>query len=317
MNSAILDVDLMAFERGDTAATSGCGRWGAKKPGHWFRVYEIRSLQLLMDSAYGMLESFFSMDLATKRRFEVGGSSGQTGYTGVLRETAADSDWADWKEMLNWSVPPPLSHPLRRHFPTLYPEPVLPDALVPGLTRVLMQFHQALADLQRRFLRVVALAMGCAETFFEEMVRDAPTLTRAIHYPPMAEAPPGEHLWAAAHGDINLITALPRASGPGLQVLVDNHLGGCDPPRGSGDHQFRIDARTVIQRSDPLWTASGCQPRRILGWAPGGGAVLPRQALDRADTGGILLYAGPSPAFCGDHRRLGPGEHALRDQPAG
>ncbi len=28
------------------------------------------------------------------------------------------------------------------------------------------------------------------------------------------------HVWAAEHGDINLITALPRASGPGLQVRV-------------------------------------------------------------------------------------------------
>ena len=29
-------------------------------------------------------------------------------------------------------------------------------------------------------------------------------------------------MWAAAHGDINLITALPRATAPGLQVKVDD-----------------------------------------------------------------------------------------------
>ena len=50
------------------------------------------------------------------------------------------------------------------------------------------------------------------------MLRDGSTLTRAIRYPPMPEAPGGEHVWAGEHGDINLITALPRATAPGLQV---------------------------------------------------------------------------------------------------
>jgi isopenicillin N synthase-like dioxygenase len=38
----------------------------------------------------------------------------------------------------------------------------------------------------------------------------------------MPEAPEGgEHVWAGAHADINLITALPRATAPGLQVKTD------------------------------------------------------------------------------------------------
>ena len=52
------------------------------------------------------------------------------------------------------------------------------------------------------------------------MVSEAPTLTRAIRYPPMDELGEAGHVWAAEHGDINLITALPRATAPGLQVLV-------------------------------------------------------------------------------------------------
>jgi isopenicillin N synthase-like dioxygenase len=34
-------------------------------------------------------------------------------------------------------------------------------------------------------------------------------------------APGSEHVWAGEHGDINLITALPRATARGLQVKVD------------------------------------------------------------------------------------------------
>jgi isopenicillin N synthase-like dioxygenase len=93
---------------------------------------------------------------------------------GPLVETAAGHALADWKEMLNWSQPPAIDHPLRRRFPHLYPEPLFPQALVPGITEVLVAFHLAIADLQRRFLRVVALAMGCDESFFEEIVSDAP-----------------------------------------------------------------------------------------------------------------------------------------------
>jgi hypothetical protein len=33
----------------------------------------------------------------------------------------------------------------------------------------------------------------------------------------MGEMPDDGHVWAGAHGDINLITALPRATAPGLR----------------------------------------------------------------------------------------------------
>ncbi|MFM7871234.1 MAG: isopenicillin N synthase family dioxygenase, partial [Actinomycetota bacterium] len=160
------------------------------------------------------------------------GSHGQTGYTGLLVETAASSDKPDWKEMLNWASPIPSGHPLRRRFPGSYPDQLLPDAAVPGISKVLYQFHDAIADLQKRFLRVIAVGIGCHETFFDDMVTDGPTLTRAIRYPSMKDAPAGGHIWAGAHGDINLITALPRASAPGLQVEVDGVWVDAIPPDG-------------------------------------------------------------------------------------
>jgi isopenicillin N synthase-like dioxygenase len=93
-----------------------------------------------------------------------------------------------------------------------------------------MDVHQAIAELQRRFLRVIAIGLGCAETFFDEMVLAAPTLSRAIHYPPMAAGPGEGHVWAAAHDDINLITALPRATATGLQVEVEGRWVSAIPP---------------------------------------------------------------------------------------
>jgi isopenicillin N synthase-like dioxygenase len=109
---------------------------------------------------------------------------------------------------------------------------------------VLYEFHEAIADLQRRFLRVIAEGIGCHETFFDEMVRDGPTLTRAIRYPSMAELGDDGHVWAAAHGDINLITALPRATAPGLQVRVDEEWVDAVSPEG----QVIINTGIMLER---------------------------------------------------------------------
>ncbi len=232
MAEAILDVDLLAFERGSQRAREAVVDGVRRSLATGF-VYTNSDLPVdLLDSAYGLLQRFFALEAGAKRRFRAPGANGQTGYTDLLVETAAGSAHPDWKEMLNWSAPLPLGHPLRRRFPELYPEQVLPEAAVPGITALLAEFHRAIADLQRRFLRVIALAMGCAEDFFEEMVSEAPTLTRALRYPPMAQAPAQGHLWAAAHGDINLITALPRATGPGLQVRVAGEWLEAAPPEG-------------------------------------------------------------------------------------
>lgn len=45
------------------------------------------------------------------------------------------------------------------------------------------------------------------------------TLLRVLHYPPLLGAQEPGAVRAAAHGDINLLTILPAASEPGLQVL--------------------------------------------------------------------------------------------------
>ena len=232
MADQILDVDLLAFESG-SEATRRAVVDGVRRSLTTGFVYTSSDLSDdLLDEAYGMLAEFFSMTSEVKQRFVAPGAHGQTGYTGLLVETAASSDKPDWKEMLNWASPIPSGHPLRRKFPGSYPDQLLPDEVVPGISKVLYAFHDAIADLQRRFLRVIALGIGCAETFFDDMVQDGPTLTRAIRYPSMKGAPAGGHIWAGAHGDINLITALPRATAPGLQVEVDGQWIDAIPPDG-------------------------------------------------------------------------------------
>lgn len=220
MTLSLLDVDLLAFERGSDATRQAVVDGVHKSLRSGFVISRHDLPGDLLDEAYALLATFFHQPLAVKQRFHQPEAHGQTGYTGVLVETAAQEELADWKEMLNWSTPLAEDHPLKIHYPLLYPDPVLPETVVPGITAVLTRFHATMADFQRRFLRVIALGLGASETFFEEMVQDAPTLTRALRYPPMAEAPGEGHQWAAPHADINLITLLPRATASGLEVLI-------------------------------------------------------------------------------------------------
>jgi isopenicillin N synthase-like dioxygenase len=244
MAAPILDVDLLAYERGGEATrrAARAGLLQSLRTGFVFSSHDLPSD--LLDAAYGMLADFFHSPLALKQRYHQPEAHGQTGYTGSLVETAAGEEKADWKEMLNWSTPLPVDHPLRRRYPLAYPEAVLPEEVVPGITAVLRRFHDAMADFQRRFLRLIAVALGADEAFFEEMVHEAPTLTRALRYPPLVEAPLVGHPWAAAHADINLITVLPRATGPGLEVCVDGEWQAVVP----ADKQLIINTGLMLER---------------------------------------------------------------------
>ena len=216
--STILDVDLLAFETGTEeerkAVVDGVRR--SLRTGFVYTSHDLSAD--LLDTAYGMLQEFFSLPMEEKQKATVPGSNGQSGYTGLLVETAASSDTPDWKEMINWGHHLPEGHPLQQRYPHRYLGPHLPEEQVPGITEVLLEFKDRVFDLQRRFLRIIALGIGCHESFFDPMITDGTTLTRAIHYPSMEVAPGEDHIWAGEHGDINLITALPRATSRGLQV---------------------------------------------------------------------------------------------------
>jgi isopenicillin N synthase-like dioxygenase len=228
----ILSVDLLAFEQGDVtrrrAMVDGLQR--SLRTGFVYARHDI--LPEVIDEAYELLARFFHLPDDQKRTCGVPGSMGQTGYTGLLVETAASRDVPDWKEMLNWGRELPAGHPLARKFPHRYMPRRFHEEAVPGLTAALALLWERLEDLQRRILRAVAAGIGCHESFFDGMLTDGPTLCRAIRYPPMREAPEGDVIWAGEHADINLITALPRATRKGLQLLQGDTWVDVLPPAG-------------------------------------------------------------------------------------
>ena len=228
----ILDVDLLQFETGDSGARRAVVDGVMQSLATGFVYLEHDLSTDLLDRCYAMLDAFFALPTQTKERLVVPGARGQRGYTGILVETAASSQHADWKEMLNWGEAALPGQPLGQQHPDRYGESVFPETELPGIGDQLMRFHRQLLDLQRRFLRIVAVGLGAHERFFDAMTEHGASLTRAAHYPAMSESPGPQHLWAAEHGDINLVTALPRATAPGLQLRTAEGWTDVLPPEG-------------------------------------------------------------------------------------
>jgi isopenicillin N synthase-like dioxygenase len=254
----ILDVDMLAFERGSGSTRAAVVDGVRRSLASGFVTTSHDLPPDLLDTAYGLLAEFFALPVSRKSAWAAPGTHGQTGYTGLLVESAATSETADWKEMLNWGAPVASGHPLRTRYPHRYHPPVLPEADVPGIGAALTELHDRTAALQRRFLRIIAVALGAGEGLFEACIADGPHLSRAIHYPPMALAPGAEHVWAAEHTDINLITALPRATAKGLQVRIEDAWVDVVPP----EHHVVINTGIMLDRiSNGLMPAG---PHRVV-----------------------------------------------------
>jgi isopenicillin N synthase-like dioxygenase len=284
----ILDVDLLAFEQGSTAARRAVVDGVQRSLGTGFVFTSHDVPEALLDDAYGMLATFFALPAETKARWVAPESHGQTGYTGLAVETAAGAEVADWKEMLNWGTDLPPAHPLRQRYPTHYHDPVLPEADVPGITAALTTFHRRVLDVQRRFLRVVAVGLGCDPSFFDDLLAGGTHLTRAIHYPPMATAPAAGHLWAAPHTDINLITALPRASGPGLQLLTPDGWADVEAPEG----KVIVNSGLMLERLTNGLIPAGVH--RVVAPDP---AVTASAGSGSGDRYSVVQFCHPAPWF--------------------
>lgn len=144
--------------------------------------------------------------------------AGQVGWFPPDRsETAKGATVRDLKEFFHvydWSV---------------YPAEVSDAALryreiATDLARTLLDWVEANtpAEVQARFSQPLSSMMDGSNR----------TLLRVLRYPPLPDVVPDGAVRAAAHEDINLLTVLPAADGPGLELLGTNgrwYPVPCDP----------------------------------------------------------------------------------------
>lgn len=184
----------------------------------------------LISNVYREWSNFFSSE--TKHRY-LFNSEKQAGYFPFKSENAKDSTKKDLKEFFH-------------HYPWAeFPSGT--NEFSPKLYQLMVNLSLELLDwIDSNLPKEIKIRFSMPLT---QMVKDSPEqLLRVIHYPPLSGAEEEGAVRAAAHEDINLITLLPAATQPGLQVLDLEgrwHTVECDP------------GTLIINSGDMLKEASG------------------------------------------------------------
>jgi isopenicillin N synthase-like dioxygenase len=192
--------------------------------------------QDLIDEIYRAWADFFNSDHKAQYRFDPERQDGW--FPSEVSELAVEHAVRDIKEFFHvypWGRIPPALHA---------------DAL---------RYHLEASTLASRLLAWVEDALpadireGLSEPLSGMIDGSDMTLLRVLHYPPLrGDEAPGA-LRAAAHEDINLLTILPAASAPGLQVQ-DRAGNWLDVPVDPG--ALVINVGDMLQEATAGWLPS-------------------------------------------------------------
>ncbi|MCT4641051.1 MAG: isopenicillin N synthase family oxygenase [Bacteriovoracaceae bacterium] len=169
--------------------------------------------QEVIDNGYKAVKEFFAMDEEFKNSYISKSGGGQRGYTPFGTEHAKDSKYKDLKEFFHVGRQVAKDHKFYKY----YPENIWPK--IDGFKESLDNLYNELDKTSDYLLEALGKALDVPEHYFANMTETGNSILRAIHYPPVGEAPPIGSVRAAAHGDINLITILMGATASGLQLL--------------------------------------------------------------------------------------------------
>jgi isopenicillin N synthase-like dioxygenase len=165
----------------------------------------------LIRDTYRAFAAFFALPDPDKQRC-AGSAGGQRGFTGFGIEHARNHAVPDLKEFFHVGQSlPPAGAPA-----SVYPDNVWP-AEVPELEARARALFASLERCARVVLHGLAESYGLPGEDFASLIDSGNSVLRAVHYPAVA-APPAGALRAAPHEDINLITLLCGATGPGLEI---------------------------------------------------------------------------------------------------
>lgn len=184
----------------------------------------------LIQSAYQAATDFFTLPDAVKQRYEHPEIHQQRGFTRFGQEHAKDSKTPDLKEFWHVGRDEELANP--------WPQEV------PQFRQAMSQLYLELELCATHILRACALYLELPEQFFDAEASHGKSILRVLHYPPLPEPLSVKSLRAAPHEDINLITLLCEATGPGLELLqTDGRWLAVNPLPG----QIIVDTGDMLQ----------------------------------------------------------------------
>jgi len=170
---------------------------------------------VLIDRVYQQWKNFFNSE--NKFNYRPLQKTAQDGYFPFRTENAKNATFSDLKEFFHFYPHGQQPEETRKLSQTLYNE----------LTQMAATLLQWIENyLPHDVSQQLSMPLREMSTNSEN------TLLRILHYPPLLHDTEEGAVRAAAHEDINLITLLPAATAPGLEVLDIHHhwhAVPCDP----------------------------------------------------------------------------------------
>ena len=237
--SAIATIDLGRFIHGNKQDKKGFAEElgdALTKTGFFILAGHGVERQLVLN-AYHEAALLFSLTEKQKRAYEVPGGRGQRGYTSFGKEHAKDHAAPDLKEFWHHGTDGAkdlAGNDLLNVFPT---EVIWFKPAVTALT-------EALSACAFDLLTAAAIYLGERHDFLKAACQGGNSVLRLIHYPPVPEGVNPASMRSAPHEDINLITLLPEATAPGLELLG---LDGTWVPITAEPGQIIVDAGDMLQ----------------------------------------------------------------------
>ncbi len=99
--------------------------------------------------------------------------------------------------------------------PNIWPDP----SHVPGFKEAFETYYEVMEDLATRLMRLMALALGLDEFWFDDKIRDHITNLTVNHYPALDEPAQSGQFRRGAHSDWGSLTILYHDGEPGLQIM--------------------------------------------------------------------------------------------------
>jgi isopenicillin N synthase-like dioxygenase len=270
-------IDVSDFESANPAKCKAvAAKWGKA-----FETVGFASIvghgisERLLDDIYAKAQQFFDQPLEVKMRWHLPSTSG-VGYAPIGTEAVARS--------MGDALPPDLSEALQFlncHLDAKHGN-IWPDS-PPNFRETVEEFVLEAAALERRLMRISAVALGLAEVYFEPYYDQMTTKLRLVHYPDQPDEPLPGQLRNAAHTDFGGFTILRQDDAPGgLQVKFPNdQWADVKPIPGA----LVINAGDLIQRwTNDRWHSN---LHRVIN--------PPRGLTGSTRRISIVLFTGPNP----------------------
>jgi len=215
----------------------------------------------LLDDVFAASSEFHALPLEDKRALTL--NRWHRGFieidTSVIRSSTVDTvrqpNQSESLMVMHELAP---DHPDRLRGAPLAGPNQWPDNL-PGFRERVLAYDAAMADLCRRLVRTIAVALGEPIDRFDSAFAEPITFLRLLRYPPHRADAPADMFGAAPHSDYGFITVLAQHELSGLEVRRPDQTW---VPAPVIDNAFVMNCGDILHRwSNGRWLST---PHRVI-----------------------------------------------------